>query len=647
MAPNGHVASGLRDARQSQPSSLRSWLDEHGNSEFETWQHEHPTQHLSYDDWKTSQHVDGLSLYYAALHLFEESDSSDEETEIVEMKPRARAVRGQSARESKKKVTINGNGLSRGVGSATPSALANSEDLSSSGKKRRKARKKYLSEEIVASDGDSELEERGTSTPITEAATSIGPIGTVDGPRKSSSARKTSRKKILSDEIISPEDEVDDSVGMDEVVTPGIASPLPVRSAPRPSTTAESPALPKKTILKLSTRKAPKKKILSDETVLDEDTDDAKAPVPASAPPLTTSAAANPNVNASTSDIADAASNPDSNLDATNSSSKIAEESAASSRRGLRTRRPAQKRPYFHDAQLFDEVEPEASDATDPSPNARSRRLSVASLSKSHNETPLEELDAESIALLQEDPESEPSERKPKHFKGKGRAWKKEESDEDEEFTLAKRKAARAAKAKAKGQVVAQKKRGRPRKSVLSEDIIRDESDSDAVEKDVTFNQSESPGRASQEHLGKAKATPKKSALSEEIVRDDSESTAEKEVNDDTVDNAPAPEVPSTGPKKRGRPRKSDQSTTSKSSTLRDEEVEAHSPKESWTPQGTPKSKSIPRKPDSPLSSVQDTETKKSNIDTKDTELPKDSDLTSPLGKKSVSGGEEPQKTDV
>lgn len=68
----------------------------------------------------------------------------DEEAEKVEVKPRARAVRGQTVRESKKKVTMNGNGPSRAAGSATPSTLPKSEDLSSPGKRKRRARKKYL-----------------------------------------------------------------------------------------------------------------------------------------------------------------------------------------------------------------------------------------------------------------------------------------------------------------------------------------------------------------------------------------------------------------------------------------------------------------------------------------------------------------------
>lgn len=77
MAPNGHAPAGLRTSdRSSQPSTRAKWLKEHGSAEFKVWQKEHPTQHLTYDDWKTSKHVEGLSLYYAALQIWEESDSS-------------------------------------------------------------------------------------------------------------------------------------------------------------------------------------------------------------------------------------------------------------------------------------------------------------------------------------------------------------------------------------------------------------------------------------------------------------------------------------------------------------------------------------------------------------------------------------------
>jgi len=40
------------------------------------WRADHPTQSISYDDWKTSHHVAGLSLFFAAADIFNESASS-------------------------------------------------------------------------------------------------------------------------------------------------------------------------------------------------------------------------------------------------------------------------------------------------------------------------------------------------------------------------------------------------------------------------------------------------------------------------------------------------------------------------------------------------------------------------------------------
>lgn len=71
-------------------------------------------------------------------------NEQDEEIERSKIEARSRIARGQPAREPKKTLKVNGNGLSRSVGSATPSGTAQSEDLSPSSKKRRKSRKKYL-----------------------------------------------------------------------------------------------------------------------------------------------------------------------------------------------------------------------------------------------------------------------------------------------------------------------------------------------------------------------------------------------------------------------------------------------------------------------------------------------------------------------
>jgi len=146
--------------------------------------------------------------------------------------------------------------------------------------------------------------------------------------------------------------------------------------------------------------------------------------------------------------------------------------------------------------------------------NAQSRRVSVASLSRNIDDALLASLDEEAIALLEEEPE--PEHTRPKHFKGKGRAWKKEGSDEDEEFSLAaKKKAAKAARMKAKGQVP--KKRGRPRKSGLSEEVVEEEIEED---KDM---------------VKRKRPPPRKSALSEEIVPDSSDGGEEEKEGEEST----------------------------------------------------------------------------------------------------------------
>jgi hypothetical protein len=287
--------------------------------------------------------------------------------------------------------------------------------------------------------------------------------------------------------------------------------------APKPTAAAETAESPKKShILKLSTRKMPKKKavvsthkphgthfvnkIQSEDAMPEDDADDKSAP--AYATPKTVTSVTEPNITVNTNPKTSMAGSVDQDGDSMAASPDPTSAATGSTRRGLRTRKPAQQRPYYHDAQLFEDAEPtngDAQDPTSPAPVAQSRRVSVASLSKNVDDALLAQLDEEAIALLQEEPE--PESRGPKHFKGKGRAWKKEGSDEDEEFSLAaKKKAAKAARMKAKGQLP--RKRGRPRKSGRSEETIQDDSDSDAIRR--------------------KRPPPRKSALSEEVVADSS-----------------------------------------------------------------------------------------------------------------------------
>ncbi|OAL45984.1 hypothetical protein IQ07DRAFT_683416 [Pyrenochaeta sp. DS3sAY3a] len=558
MAPIGHTPSGHRGTRESYSNSPSNWLDAYGHREYQSWRDENPTQQVSYDEWKTSNHANGLSLYYATLRIFEESDSSDDgEAELVPSKGRSRAVRSQPAREPKK-ATPNGNAPSRADGSATPLAIAISEELNASSKRKRKARKKFLSEEIVASEGDSDLDDLEMSAPATGNGSPLT-LGQSENGRRKSSGRKP-RKKPISQEIISPEDELDDPMVIEDALPfTAIQSPLPVRSSSKVLPIAQSSEIPKKTILRLSTKKQPKKKILSEPIVRDDDSDNALVPGQLPSGIYTAESKAKIDRDSNHSSGRSAAADPASTNAAISPDPEPTPTSAT--RRGLRTRRPAQKRPYFHDAQLFDVVEPVPIEAIHDSLDAQSRRASTNSIGQADEEHEgheelAEDLGEESIALLQDDAELEPSERKQKHFKGKGRAWKKEESDEDEEFTLAKKKAAKVAKAKLKGQVSIPKKRGRPRKSTLSEDLVRDESDSDAAK--VAKASTTDPILHTTPR--KVQARSRKSGLSEEFIREDSDSTHEGKDEDEPKTNNPTIEATPIMPKKRGRPRKSDQS---------------------------------------------------------------------------------------
>jgi hypothetical protein len=74
----------------------------------------------------------------------ESNIEQDEENEQVKVETRPRGGRALPPRGPKKTLKTNGTGLARSTGSATPSASAQTDDLSPSAKKKRKARKKYL-----------------------------------------------------------------------------------------------------------------------------------------------------------------------------------------------------------------------------------------------------------------------------------------------------------------------------------------------------------------------------------------------------------------------------------------------------------------------------------------------------------------------
>lgn len=279
--------------------------------------------------------------------------------------------------------------------------------------------------------------------------------------------------------------------------------------------------------------------------------------------------------------------------------------SAAATRRGLRARRPAQQRPYSLDAEIYEEHDtdvPQEYAVVQPSPDVHSRRVSVASIGKGYlKELPVDNLDEETLAILQGEvePEFERADGRPKHFKGKGRAWKKEESDEDLEFNPGKKKAARAKAAKARGQQP--RKRGRPRKSNLSEDVVRDDSDAEELDQTEEADSVQSPSPTAPEVVTRKSRRPtRKSVLSAEVVRDDTD-----EDDDENEENIFKPknfEVERPAGNRRSRPKASEQAITSKTSTgpkADQEEVVSYTPKgtptksytptQSYTPKGEPK----------------------------------------------------------
>jgi hypothetical protein len=272
-------------------------------------------------------------------------------------------------------------------------------------------------------------------------------------------------------------------------------------------------------------------------------------------------------------------------------------ESAAATRRGLRARRPAQQRPYSLDAEIYEESDADVMEeepVAQAPPETQSRRVSIASLSRE----PIGQLDDETLAILQGSVDREPEEEqdtygRTKHFKGKGRAWKKEESDEDLEFNPGKKKSAKA-KAKAKAAAAAAaaqqpKKRGRPRKSNLSEDVIRDDSDDEAPAKAADA----SPSPAAPESAARKTRKPsRKSVLSEELVHDDTDGEEEEVADARATEPTTLPEVSTPAASKRGRPRKSDQSVSSKASVTENEEARDTV---SYTPNGTPSKSHTPK----------------------------------------------------
>jgi hypothetical protein len=77
MAPNGHAPTDLPAVdKQSQAHPRPIWYERQRRAEFKIWQKENPTQTLTFENWKNSKHVDGISLYCATLRIWDDLTTS-------------------------------------------------------------------------------------------------------------------------------------------------------------------------------------------------------------------------------------------------------------------------------------------------------------------------------------------------------------------------------------------------------------------------------------------------------------------------------------------------------------------------------------------------------------------------------------------
>ncbi|KAF2869188.1 hypothetical protein BDV95DRAFT_114385 [Massariosphaeria phaeospora] len=430
MAPSAQPRPGENGSNGSTMplNSLSSWLQTYGTAEYALYKKGHATPHLTYDDWASSEHVLGPYLYYTTLDVWEEDTSSDDEPELEPVKPVPPVPKAHPVREPKKTVRANGDAKPLGRISATPSANAKTPEPAPSARKRRRSKKKFLSEETVASD-DSEDVDRPTSS----AAAAVKP------------GRKQRKKQYLvsvllrfglrttdsaqSAEIIAPED-MEDSIPEDEHEEPAPAVQTLVVLSPR---TTVSPQIQKKMPLSKETvdpedmdeplysrpnHLVKKKKVLSKETVDPEDMEDEEeaAPVSEAVSEVATTPAS-----------AVAASSVPASPDGASTSS--------APRRGLRVRTPAQQRPYFHHAKLFEEAE-----STEQVPNDNGKPLlkppttKLAQVSYPDEDEDMLDIDDDIDESSGMQPEQEVDDEPKQKAKGKAKVWKRDDEEDDHDF---------------------------------------------------------------------------------------------------------------------------------------------------------------------------------------------------------------------
>ncbi|KAF2661614.1 hypothetical protein K491DRAFT_773936 [Lophiostoma macrostomum CBS 122681] len=393
MAPAPRTSAANVDATspndQFQP--FKSWLAAYGDAEYAQYTREAATPHLTYEDWASSDHPLGPYLYKLTLDAWEVGSSSDEELE----QPVKSAARDLAEREPTDTVKANGNGISNTLVIRSPVKISASGDPSAPAKKKRRPRKKYLS-----------------------------------------------------DAIISPED-------VDDLSTP-VPEPIP-----------DEPA----TFVKKQT---PVAKFASN---------------PSTAPKGVKIVASSPD--ASTPDVATATS----------------DEAGASStaRRGLRVRTPAQQRPYFHHAKLFEETdEGDLIEGSDRQLMTARSKLAEVSYPNSEDGFSSDDINGD-FGHHSQEPTPEP-----KKFKGKGRAWQKKNEDADEDYDqrpLSKKP----------------KKQGRPRKSLPLHDRAPSGQNMQTEGYGDQSTKTSAPSAASVSKP-RRKSGPRKPELSQEFVNSDSES---------------------------------------------------------------------------------------------------------------------------
>ncbi|KAF1973532.1 hypothetical protein BU23DRAFT_554157 [Bimuria novae-zelandiae CBS 107.79] len=548
LAAQAPVRRATYDGSRPRFQSLEAWLNVYGNAEYAIYKRDAAPNPMSYEAWSKSEHVLGPFLWYTTLDVWEEDSSTDEESEVEALKSTTRAP----LKQPKKSAITNGHGK-RGPKKSAPSvAHIKSEDADATAKRKRKPKKPYLSEDIVVSDVSDEIDE---PAPITEAPPSpvTGPASPMNGRRKSGGRKK---KQYLSAEIISPEDEEDDPMAMNGVAA--TADPVHESSVPEHNISVAS-APPEPT--KGKRGRKPKKKSLSQALISRDDEDD--------------------HVDAA----ADAATTPK------NAPASPEGPGTSSSRRGLRTRTLAQQRPYFHNAQVFEELvsdDPIAESDTQPSPPKAKPKLKLTNLAQvsypeeteEERQDQEEEKEVEAIVPVNDEDDDElmidvdePQHSRKAHYKGKGRAWKKTSDDEDEDYKSPVKLKPNQPKRKLGRRKSTQTTDG-PAEVLETEELT--EPQQQGEQEKVTVRPAT---QSSAQKANKKQRKPRRSNhLSEEFVRSDDSDTAAEDVEQPktkteavekqaAVSASPMQKTPRKG---RGRPRKSDQGSTPKDHTPKD-----------------------------------------------------------------------------